>query len=188
MKTLILNGSPRKDGDTAALLGAFCRTLEGEAVSIDVYGRDDVAACTDCRYCWTRRGCAIKDGMREIYRLVEQADNIVLASPVYFSELTGPLLSLCSRFQTYYAARVMRKESPFSGRKNGVLLLAAGGDGKTERAAYTATAIFNQLSADCRAVVVSANTDRIPADKDEAALEKAGRAADGLARLHKNPF
>ena len=43
----------------------------------------------DCRYCWHKKGCSIKDGMRDIYQKIEEADNIVLASPMYFHSITG---------------------------------------------------------------------------------------------------
>jgi len=185
MKTAILFGSPHLDGDTAALTEALLSELEGEAEMIRAYERRDISPCTDCRFCWKQPGCAIADGMQDIYEKVERADNIVLASPVYFSELTGPLLSLASRFQTYYTARVMRGKLPFPARKRGVLLLAAGGDGSVKTAEHTATAIFNQLCADRAATVISAHTDRTPARLDPQALEDARGAARILNRLYR---
>jgi len=88
MKTLILNGSSRINGDTANLIDKLVSVLHGEYKIIDAY-RCNVAACMDCRYCWENRGCAIQDEMQDIYKYIEECDNIVIASPIYFSELTG---------------------------------------------------------------------------------------------------
>ena len=82
-KTLILNGSPRKNGDTAALLRILDRELAGEKRTIDCY-RADVSPCVDCRACWREKRCVIDDAMQEIYRYVEDCDNVVVASPFIF--------------------------------------------------------------------------------------------------------
>ena len=107
MKTLIFNGSPRKNGDTSQLLQKFCAGLDGEYRIVRAYD-GAIKPCVDCRYCWEHPGCAIKDGMTEIYDWIADCDNVVIASPVYFSELTGPLLSVLSRVQTLFCGRFFR--------------------------------------------------------------------------------
>ncbi len=49
MKTLILNGSPRPDGDVSALIAALRGSLSGEVMELAPEG---ISGCTDCRYCW----------------------------------------------------------------------------------------------------------------------------------------
>lgn len=56
MKTLILNGSPRVNGDTSSLIQRFCENVTGEYKIVDAY-RCDIAPCIDCRYCWEHKGC-----------------------------------------------------------------------------------------------------------------------------------
>ena len=101
MKTLILNGSPRVHGDTVSLINLLIKSLYGEYLVVDAY-KSNISPCRDCRYCWENPGCAIKDEMQVIYSYIEDCDNIVIASPLYFSELTGKLLDLGSRLQTYF--------------------------------------------------------------------------------------
>ncbi len=60
MKTLILNGSPRPNGDTASLIKHFVSKLDGEYKIVDAY-RCGVSPCIDCRYCWSEQGCTIQD-------------------------------------------------------------------------------------------------------------------------------
>jgi len=184
MKTLILNGSPRKNGDIAALLDAFIGELKGEVRVLSMY--DGVSPCLDCRYCWTRPGCAVQDGMQEIYDFLPDCDNVVLASPVWFSSLSGPLLNLASRFQTYFAGRMFRKEPAPLTPKNGVVLFAGGEPGTEEPALKAAMTIFKMVNVRRPAVAVvrSMRTDALPAREDAAALEAARAAARALNALH----
>ena len=110
MQTLIINGSPRKNGDTVSLIRLLTGQLDGEIKVVDAY-RSGISGCIDCRYCWKKPGCAIKDGMQELYPFIESCDNILIASPVYFSEVTGPVLTIGSRLQTYYTGKRFRGEN-----------------------------------------------------------------------------
>ena len=102
-KTLILNGSPRKKGDTMTMINALKEELEGEVRVLDAYYAD-IRPCIDCRWCFENKGCAIKDEMQEIFDYIQECDHIILASPVYFEEITGMLLAVLSRLQTYFSA------------------------------------------------------------------------------------
>jgi len=57
MKTLIINGSPRKKGDTASLINILKQELTGDIVEISAY-RNNIKPCNDCRSCWKVKGCA----------------------------------------------------------------------------------------------------------------------------------
>ena len=111
MKTLIFNGSPRENGNTVSLINKATEKIAGEYKVINAY-RCNISPCVDCRYCWDHTGCAIEDEMQEVYKYIRECDNILIASPVYFSELTGKLLDVGSRLQTYYCSAVFRKERP----------------------------------------------------------------------------
>ena len=64
MKTLILNGSPRANGDTASLVEKLAYALEGDSRIVNAY-RCNISPCIDCRYCWENDGCRICDDMQE---------------------------------------------------------------------------------------------------------------------------
>ena len=51
MKTLILNGSPRINGDTSSLINKITEKITGEYRIVDAY-RCNISPCPDCRYCW----------------------------------------------------------------------------------------------------------------------------------------
>lgn len=166
MHTLILNGSPHKNGDTAYLIAALRDHLEGEVTQVDCY-RADVSPCVDCRWCTKNPGCAIKDGMQELYPILEACDNIVIASPVYFSLPTAPVLSVCSRIQTYFCAAFFRKAPVPIKPKRGGILLAGGGSGSAVPAEETARRLLKYMKAkQVGPVVSSLATDRLSAKDD----------------------
>ncbi len=170
MKTLIFNGSPRKKGDTASLIRALTEDLAGQYRVVDCY-RADISPCIDCRVCRKEPGCAIDDGMREIYEYIEECDNVVIASPIYFSELTGKLLDVGSRLQTYFCSTVLRGEAAPGKPKRGGVILCGGGTGSVEKACSTAQRLMHYMNCDdVYPVVSSHSTDSRPAAEDETAL------------------
>lgn len=165
MKTLIWNGSPRKNGDTAFLVHELARQLRGDVKILDVYSRG-IAPCVDCRYCCREPGCAQKDGMQSVYREIAACDAVVIASPIYFSELTGPLLSAASRLQMFYAARRFLHCELLPKKKKGAIILCGGGDGSAEIAKTTAETLLAEMNAECVGFVASLNTDAISSRSD----------------------
>ena len=102
MKALVLMGSPRKNGNTAALLKPFCEELEnGGAVVETVWLYDrDIRPCVACRSCqrdWSVFGCAQQDDVQEIFDKVLTCDLLVLATPIYSWYCTPPMKALLDR-------------------------------------------------------------------------------------------
>ena len=102
MKVLVLMGSPRKRGNTAALLRPLCGELENggaEMETVWLYDRD-IRPCVACRTCqkdWTVFGCAQKDDVQEIFDKVLACDVLVLATPIYSWYCTPPMKALLDR-------------------------------------------------------------------------------------------
>ena len=170
MKTLIINGSPRINGDTASLIRIVTEGIRGEYKVLNAY-RCHISPCMDCRYCWENPGCSIQDEMQEIYDYIQECDNILIASPIYFSELTGKLLDVGSRLQTYFCAGFFRGEQPVPKAKKGAVLLVGGGDGRMEKAYETACTLLHHMNCyDIHEAVISHNTNTRPAGEDRQAL------------------
>lgn len=74
MKTLILNGSPRKNGDTESLVNLVIDNLKCDYKIINTY-TCDISPCIDCRFCRKNKGCAIQDEMQEVYAYIQECDN-----------------------------------------------------------------------------------------------------------------
>lgn len=170
MKTLIFNGSPRKFGDTAQLIAKLTQSLQGEIMIINAY-ESGIAPCIDCRFCWENDACCIQDDMQNVYEYIKTCDNVVIASPLYFSELTGVLLSLLSRLQMFFYASYFRNTRLIKNNKKGAVILVGGGDGNIEKAYDTACSLLKHMNCtNIYDVVYSHNTNITPAIQDKDAL------------------
>ena len=170
MKTLIINGSPRVHGDTSSLIRIVTDKLPGECKIVDTY-RCKISPCVDCRYCWENEGCAIKDEMQEIYDYIQDCDNILIASPIYFSELTGKLLDFGSRLQTYISAHFFRKENPIAKPKKGAVILVSGSTRPLDKAYDTACMLLNHMNSyDIYPAVICNDTNHRTALEDQECL------------------
>ena len=109
MKLIAINGSPRKDKNTATLLK---RALEGAASQgaetelIHLYDQN-YKGCISCFACKLKNGksygkCAVKDDLTPILEKVANADAIILGSPIYFGAVTGGMRSFIERFMFPY--------------------------------------------------------------------------------------
>ena len=129
VKILILMGSPRKQGNTAALLRPFREELErlgAETETIWLYDQD-ILPCVACRTCqrdWTVFGCARRDDVQGIFDRVLGSDLIVLASPIYSWYCTPPMKALLDRLvygmNKYYGEK--RGPSLWAGKAVALLL------------------------------------------------------------------
>ena len=102
MKALLFMGSPRKEGNTAALLRPFRQELEAaglETETIWLYS-EDIRPCTACRRCQEDRtvfGCPQKDGVQEIFGKILESGLLVPATPIYSWYCTPPMKALLDR-------------------------------------------------------------------------------------------
>ena len=176
MKTLIINGSPRVDGDTAFLVRELKKQLDGDIVEISAY-RNKISPCLDCRKCWESPKCVIQDDMQIIYS--DNFDNVVIASPIHMQTLPGPMLNLAGRFQLDYAAKIILKQEIVRKPKKAALILTGGGDGSPEDAIKTAKWIFRFMNADnfWADMILSLKTDVLPTKDDACAIHRISEVA-----------
>ncbi|MBO5077222.1 MAG: flavodoxin family protein [Clostridia bacterium] len=99
MKVLLLNGSPRPDGNTSVALDEMIKVFEAEGIDTEVYniGVKSVRGCMACGQCAALGKCVFNDAVNEVAAKFENADGIVLASPVYYASANGTLISLLDR-------------------------------------------------------------------------------------------
>jgi multimeric flavodoxin WrbA len=102
MKVLAINGSPRKDGNTAYAIKEVCSQLGSAGIETEVFqvGNQDVRGCTACGQCFQRRDgkCVLPgDTVNEGVARMAAADGIILGAPVYYSGIPGTLKSFLDR-------------------------------------------------------------------------------------------
>ena len=100
MKVLLINGSPNQNGCTARALEEIESTLAREGIGFDRLwiGKKGVRGCISCGYCGKAGKCVFSDdGVNEAARLFEQADALIVGSPVYYGSANGSLVSFLDR-------------------------------------------------------------------------------------------
>ena len=122
----------------------------------------------------------VEDDMQIIYD--DDFDNIVIASPVYYSTLPGSVLSLMSRLQPWHAATFFIKEPLNQRPKKSAAILTAGGKGNEANAQHHLSAFFKQVNATGfrDRIGCSGKTDKIPAWEDKEASAKVAELAKWL--------
>ena len=95
MKILILQGSPRANGNTAWMAEEYKKAAEaaGHEVTLINVARKKIAGCLACEYCHGKGNgqCVQKDDMQELYPLLAEAEVLVLASPIYYFTLSAQI-------------------------------------------------------------------------------------------------
>ncbi len=105
MKVLIINGSPRKDGNTERLIREAVGVFEREGVACDLYSLAGKAirGCMACGYCHSHDGCVLADEVNVLAEKLAECDGLLVASPVYYGSANGSLIALLDRL--FYSAR-----------------------------------------------------------------------------------
>lgn len=101
MKVLLVNGSPRRQGNTFQALQTVARALEEGGVEAEIcqLGGRDVRGCQNCGGCARRkdRRCVLADDMNDILEKLWAADGLVIGSPTYFSNVSSEVKALIDR-------------------------------------------------------------------------------------------
>ena len=99
MKILLINGSPKKEGNTFIALSEVQKTLEAEGVETEMIhvGHKDIHGCIACLKCRETGKCVFHDIVNEVAEKFKEADGIVVGSPVYYASPNGTLLSFLDR-------------------------------------------------------------------------------------------
>ena len=154
MFVLGLQGSPRKKGNTNYLLQAFMNEAEksGAQTHIIEVAKKNIVPCIGCGTCEKKGRCITQDDdmTLEIYPLLREADVIVLASPIYFYNVTAQLKALIDRSQTLWSRKYrLNIEDPKGKTRRGFLLSLGATKGKNlfEGVKLTAQYFFDAVRA-----------------------------------------
>ena len=99
MKALLINGSPHAKGCTYTALTELKQTLEAEGIDVELIhvGHKDIRGCAACRKCAETGKCVFDDVVNELAPKFEQADGLVVASPVYYASANATLVACLDR-------------------------------------------------------------------------------------------
>ena len=122
MNVLAINGSPRAEGNTSAMLKAVLDVLAAAGAKTELYqaGGRTVNGCRACGSCSKHLGrCAVDDWINELYPKMIAADAIIIGSPTYFSDLTPETKAVMDR-----CGYMARRDSNALSRKVGAAVSA----------------------------------------------------------------
>ncbi len=106
MKVLIINGSPRLNGNTTQVLSEMKKVLIEEELEVEIFqvGTKNIRGCIACNKCRELGKCIFDDVVNELLPKLHEADALVVATPVYYASANGTLISLLDRL--FYANQV----------------------------------------------------------------------------------
>ncbi len=111
MKVLLINGSPNENGNTARALREMADTFASEGVEAEIVrvGHLNIRGCIDCGKCRELGKCVFNDIVNALAPKFEEADGLVLASPVYYASANGNLISCADRlFHSTFFNKAMK--------------------------------------------------------------------------------
>ena len=123
MKVLLLNGSPRKSGNTSIALEDMRKVFEAEGVEAEIVqvGNQAVRGCVACGGCGKLGKCVFDDVVNELAPKFEAADGLVAASPVYYASANATLIAVLDRlfYSTHFDKTMKVGASVVCARRGG---------------------------------------------------------------------
>lgn len=132
---LIITGSPRRGGNTEKLAEAFAKGAQENKHTVTIFnaGTTTIQGCKACNSCWSKgRACSFTDGFTDLEPLLEQADVLVFASPLYWFTFTTQIKAAMDKLYAYVSEKALR---PLAVKESALLVCGAA----DEEQAFTGT-------------------------------------------------
>ncbi len=125
LKTLLISGSPKPDGNTAQVMHECAKVIQEQGVEAEVisFAGMSIESCTACGKCSETGKCDIHDGLNEIIDKVRGAQGLIVGSPVYFGTARGDVMAALQRIG--YIS--MHSDKFLSGKVGGPVAIARRG-------------------------------------------------------------
>ena len=123
MKVLIINGSPHSKGNTATALNEMVKIFDAAEVETKIVhvGNKVVRGCIACGKCFEKGKCVFDDIVNETAPLFEEADGLVIGTPVYYASAAGTTITFLDRlfFSTHFDKTMKVGASVVVARRSG---------------------------------------------------------------------
>ncbi len=183
---LVFSGSPRKEGNSDLLADTFAYGAEKAGARVEKIRLIEInfSPCIECGGCDDTGECILIDDMTPIYSKIEEADIVVLSSPMFFYNITANSQALVERSQAFWIRQYVLKQGHIGGKERQGIFLSVGAtkgkllfDGSLRVMKYFFDAIGGRLSAAIlvRGVEKKGQIKQIPDVLQRA--EKLGEAA-----------
>ena len=123
MKVLIINGSPRVNGNTTIAIREMENVFRADGIDVETVqvGNKDIRGCIACGKCFEKGKCVFDDIVSELAPKFEEADGLVIASPVYYASANATLIACLDRlfYSTHFDKTMKVGASVVCARRGG---------------------------------------------------------------------
>lgn len=194
---VVLNGSPRRQGNCQHLLGELVAGIQEVAPDLQVVQLSlyelNLKPCVHCDGCLPRGQCVIRDDMVRLEELFSDMAGLVVAVPIYFSHLCAQAKMMVDRCQPYWVAKYLLHEERFPAIRPGVFI-ATGGQlhykSQFVGTSHTMRLVGKILNVAIEQELLVCNTDQEPVATSAERLQQARTAgrflAEKIVRGNKN--
>ncbi|MDE7290070.1 MAG: flavodoxin family protein, partial [Oscillospiraceae bacterium] len=123
MKVLIINGSPRVNGNTTIAIREMENVFRADGIDVETVqvGNKDIRGCIACGKCFEKGKCVFDDIVNELAPKFEEADGLVIASPVYYASANATLIACLDRlfYSTHFDKTMKVGASVVCARRGG---------------------------------------------------------------------
>jgi multimeric flavodoxin WrbA len=153
MNILILHGSPRKKGNTSLIAASMLQGIKEVGASAELVRLPelDIHPCIGCGSCEKNGTCIFKDDMTDLYSAIETSDRIVIASPIYFYNVTAQTKLFIDRCQALWSRKyILGQKIGTNTNRRGYLVSTAATRGERifEGTRLTARYVFDAMDCD----------------------------------------
>lgn len=124
MKVLMINGSPRTNGNTATALHEMEKIFAQEGIETELVhvGNKDIRGCIGCRKCYETGACVFNDLVNETAAKFEACDGLVVGSPVYYASANATLVAFLTRlfYSTHFDKTMKVGAAVVAARRGGL--------------------------------------------------------------------
>ena len=128
MKLTAISGSPRQGGNSDILLEKALETARAGLVSIEkiVLSNLNIRPCQECGRCLKTGTCQIFDDMAIIYEALDKADIVIIASPIFFGNVSAQTKTMIDRMQCFWARKYILKKTGARKNRRGAFISCGG--------------------------------------------------------------
>src|SRR3989338_7150204 len=133
MNILGISGSPRKGGNTDTLLDKALEGVKSAGGIVEKIILNDLnfKPCQECGGCDETGICVVQDDMQDVYKKLQDADAVIIASPIFFGSLSAQVKMMIDRLQCLWVSKyVLKKVLRSKKRRKGIFLCVGGADKK----------------------------------------------------------
>ena len=124
MKVLMINGSPRKQGNTYIALNEMEKIFTASGIETEMVhiGNKDIRGCIACGFCYEKGKCVFEDWVNDLAPKFEESDGLVIGSPVYYASANATLIALLDRlfYSTHFDKTMKVGASVVVARRGGL--------------------------------------------------------------------